>query len=223
MGEGYGFRTTVHYFRGEFDAAKTWAERAIQICEESGFVVWLAHARVMYGRVLAELGDAEAGVKEMRRGYQMWSQSGAVVTRPFYLAMQAEGLALAGRPTEAFGVLDHALELIEAHGERYYEAEIRRLYGKLLSDQDSSDDGAAEAEKWLLNALEVAQSRKLRSLALRTATSLAVLWLRTGRKGDAYRILERAAQAISEGSGTADLRHARRVLEEAAKGAVLQR
>ena len=101
MGEAYGFRTTVHYFRGEFDAAKTWAERAIQICEDSGFVVWLAHARVMYGRVLAELGDVETGVNEMQRGYQMWSQSGAVVTRPFYLAMQAEGLALAQVPSRS--------------------------------------------------------------------------------------------------------------------------
>ena len=82
---------------------------------------------------------------------------------------------------------------------------------------------ATTKPKWLLESLEVAQSRKLRSLALRAATSLALLWLRTGRKDDAYRILGPAVQAVSEGTGTADLRRARRVLDEVAAGAVLYR
>ena len=221
MGEAYGFRTTVHYFRGEFDAAKAWAESAIRICEDSGFVVWLAHARVMYGRVLAELGDPATGVDEMQRGFHMWSQSGAVVTRPFYLAMQAEGLALAGRSAEGINVLVRALELVEAHGERYYEAEIRRLRGLLLSGQESSANRVAEAESWLLDSIQVAQSRQLRSLALRAANDLAELWLRAGRKDDAYRLLEPAARAISGGLETADLRRALGLLGEAATGAVL--
>ena len=221
MGEAYGFRTTVHYFRGEFDAAKVWAESAIQICEDAGFVVWLAHARVMYGRILAELGDPASGVAEMQRGFHMWTQSGAVVTRPFYLAMQAEGLALAGRAVEGIDVLDRALALVEAHGERYYESEIRRLRGLLLLNEECSADRAAEAEKWLLDSIRVAQARQLRSLALRAANNLAELWLRVGRKGEAFRLLDPAARAVSGGIETADVRCAHGILREAAAGAVL--
>jgi class 3 adenylate cyclase/tetratricopeptide (TPR) repeat protein/ABC-type transport system involved in cytochrome c biogenesis ATPase subunit len=213
MGEACGFRTTVHYFRGEYRDALNWAKRAIDICEDAGFVVWLAHARVMYGRILAELDDASAGVAEMMRGYETWADSGAVVTRPFYLAMQAEGLELADRHSEALDVLRTALQLIDRHGERYYEPEIRRLHGRLLLGVESDasgpySHGAEEAERWFLSALSVARELQLRSLALRAATDLASLWLRSDRVEDARRLLGEARSEITGGAGTADLQRA---------------
>lgn len=216
MGEACGFRTTVHFFRGEFHEALAWAKRAIEICEDAGFVVWLAHALVMHGRVLSELGDPGAGLVEMRRGYEMWADSGAVVTRPFYLAMQAEALAHAGRFTEGLGVLAEALKLIDCHGERYYEPEIRRLQGRLLllNSGDSADRRADEAQKWLLSALRVAEELQLKSLALRTATDLAQLLESVGRSADAYRVLSTASSAISEGRETADVMRASKLMAQ---------
>ena len=108
IGEAYGFRASVQHFRGESDAALESAERAIEICEECGFVVWLAHARLMRGRVVAELGDTAAGIEEMRQAYELWSATGAVVTTPFYLALRAEGFALGGRPDEGLALLEDA-------------------------------------------------------------------------------------------------------------------
>jgi class 3 adenylate cyclase/tetratricopeptide (TPR) repeat protein len=214
IGEAYGFRASVQHFRGESHAALESAERAIEICEECGFVVWLAHARLMRGRVVAELGDTAVGIDEMRQAYELWSATGAVVTTPFYLALRAEGFALGGRPDEGLVLLEDALAIVNRCGERYYEAEIRRLFGQLILQSAASAglDRSAEAESWLREAQHCAQSRKLKSLALRCAITLADLWHSQRRHQDAIEVLEPAYQAIHEGAGTRDLVKARDLL-----------
>ena len=213
MGVAFGFRSTVHHFRGEFDEARVWAERAIDVCEDAGFVVWLAHAKVMHGRILAERGEPARGVAEMRLGYEMWADTGAVVTQPFYLAMQSEGLALARQFDEALAVVDRALEVVAKHGERYYEAEIRRLRGEFVLQAGGSAavNRRAEAEQWFLDALRVAQAQRLASLELRAALSLAAL---PGAQETALRTLESAVGKVHGGDSTLDWRRARRALRE---------
>ncbi|HUL67014.1 MAG TPA: AAA family ATPase [Burkholderiaceae bacterium] len=214
IGEAYGFRAAVQHFRGENEAALESAERAIEVCEESGFPVWLAHARLMHGRVVAELVDNATGIDEMRQAYDQWAATGAVATTPFYLALRAEGLALGGRPEEGLALLEQALAIVNRNGERYYEAEIRRLFGQLIlqSAARAGLDRSAEAESWLLGAQDCAQSRKLKSLTLRCAISLAELWLAQGRHPKAIAVLEPAYQSIGEGAGTRDLVRARGLL-----------
>jgi len=70
-------------------------------------------------------------------------------------------------------------------------------------------DRSAEAEASMRAALVRAQSRKLASLSLRAATSLADLWLAQGRHQQAIDVLEPACRAIQGGSGTRDLVNAR--------------
>ena len=214
VGEAYGFRAAIQHFRGENEAALQSAERAIEVCEDSGFVVWLAHARLMHGRVVAELGDRAAGIDEMRQAYDLWSGTGAVVTTPFYLALRAEGLALDGRADEGLALLEQALAIVNRGGERYYESEVRRLVGLLIMQGAAKAglDRSAEAELWLREAHDCAQSRKLRSLRLRCAISLAELWLSHGRRSEALEVLEPAYHSIREGAGTRDLVRARELL-----------
>lgn len=215
MAEAFGFRAAVHHFRGENGNARQDADDAIRICEDHGFAVWLAHARLMRGRVLAETGpDADSGVAEMRQAYRMWSATGAVVTTPFYLAMQSEGLALAGRPDEGLDLLEKAIAIVGKYQERYYEPEICRLLGelKLQSAAMRRQDRAAEAEQCYLRGLDLAKVTALRSLELRCATSLARLWGSRGRRREAVSVLQPALDWFVEGERTRDLDCARRVL-----------
>lgn len=214
MGEAHGFRTTVHYFRGEVDDGLRSARRAIEVCEDGGFMVWLAHARVMHGRLLAEAGDAAAGIEEMRRGYALWTRTGAVVTRAFYLAMQAEGLALDGRPDEGLLLLEDALGLVRRHGERYYQAEIERLCGELIlqSAARTGSERRDEARRWFGDALRSAHAQQLRGLALRCATSLAQLERNTHGAADALRILKTEHDTFTEGAQTRDVQRAAALL-----------
>jgi class 3 adenylate cyclase/tetratricopeptide (TPR) repeat protein len=214
VGEAYGFRAAVQHFRGENEAALQSAERAIEVCEDSGFVVWLAHARLMHGRIVAELGDRAAGIDEMRQAYDLWAGTGAVVTTPFYLALRAEGLSFDGQAGEGLALLDQALEVIGRSGERYYEAEVRRLYG-LLVLQDAAkrgQDRRVEAEQWLRGAYDCAQSLRARSLGLRCATSLAELWASGRKRAQAIDVLASACQSMEEGTGTRDVVKARALL-----------
>jgi predicted ATPase len=207
IGVAHGFRAAVLHFRGENRAALEAAERAIRVCEDNGFAVWLAHARVMRGRIAADLGDVAAGVEEMRQGYEAWADSGAVVTTPFYLTMRAEGHALDQHPENGLALLDQALAIVNRTGERYYEAEIRRLTGRLTlqSALRAGLDRSAEAEGWLLQARDCARARQLASLDLRAAMDLADLWRDQGRTGEALAVLAPACQAIEGGGGTRDV------------------
>ncbi|MBS0450632.1 MAG: AAA family ATPase [Proteobacteria bacterium] len=216
MGEAFGFRAAVQHFRGENEPALASANRAVEICEDGGFTVWLAHARVMRGRALAELGETESGVEEMRQGYELWAESGAVVTSPFYLTMRAEGQALCRRPEDGLVLLEQALAIVTRTGERYYEAEIRRLIGQLTLQSAVAGglDRAAEAQAWYQQALQCARSRELASLYLRAATSLAELWESQGQnKDEAIELIECACRSIQGGKGTRDLINAQARLQ----------
>ncbi|MDB5894474.1 MAG: hypothetical protein JWQ88_2005, partial [Rhodoferax sp.] len=211
-GEAYGFLAMVQYLRGEFDEALTNAAHARAICEEGGFAVWLAHAKLLHGRALVALGDVDAGNAEMAEGYAEWVATGAMVTRGFYLVLRAEGAAAAGRPEEGLALLRVAMDVVMRCGERYYEAEIRRLTGDLLLRQAEHEGAEArqaartEAQAWFASAWALAGEKGMASLSLRVATSQARL--------DPHRAPLRAAMdAVHGGRGTHDLLTAQALLE----------
>jgi class 3 adenylate cyclase/predicted ATPase len=214
MGEACGFAASVHRFRGDNATALKYAEQAMLICEDGGFAVWLAHAIITRGRLLCELGRHEEGLVQLSEGFAMWVGTGAVVTRPLYLAMHAEGLAFAGRPNEGIALLEQALDVIAKTGERYYAAEVNRLRGLLALQAAASEgrDASAEAEPWLRKALRLSQEQGKRSLALRSATALAQLWAGGNMSAQAIAVLESELAGFSEGFGTRDLRAARTLL-----------
>jgi predicted ATPase len=214
-GEAYGFLAMVQYFRGEFEGVQHSAARAIEICEEGGFAVWLAHARLLHGRARAALGEPEEGIAEMAEGYAEWVATGAMVTRGFYLVLRAEGLALAGRPGEGLALLRVAMDVVTRCGERYYEAEIRRLMGELILQHAlrTGRDADAEAQDWFAGALALAQEKRMASLSLRAAMSLAALWTQQQRPNEARLLLQSAYGAIEDGKHTHDMRMARALLQ----------
>ena len=209
LGEALGFLAVSHYFRGELADGLQAAERAVEVCESGGFAVWLAHAKVMQGRLMAGLGQPEAGLAAMAQGHAMWAATGAVVTLPFYLALQAEALALAGQTGLAQARVDQALALIDRHGERYYQPELLRLKGVLLLQAGAP---ASDAEPWLLRSLACAKTLQMQGLALKTAIALAGLHAGQGRLQEAIGGLQQALAPLSEGQGTQDQQQARALL-----------
>ncbi len=216
MGEAFAFCASVHLFRGEYQQALHCAQRARDICQEGGFAVWLSYAQLLHGRLVAELGDPEAGLAEMRQAYQQWISTGAVVTRPLYLSMQAEGLALAGRPDEGLTLLAQAFEMVCHYQEHYHEAEVRRLTGELILQSAAlhGQDRNLEAQQWLLGALEFARNHQHSAAALRSATSLGQLWSTQNRPQDAWHILKIEYDGVTEGFYTRDVQAAGALLEQ---------
>jgi len=194
LGEAHGLKAMLHCYRRDYLDTLECAQRAIHVCESSGFAVWLAHARIMHGWAVAHLGNPKAGLAEMAAGYAQWTSTGAVVTCAFYLGVQAEALALAGEPVQGLALLDQALAIATGCGERYFEAELCRLQGELLlhHKNDSKEANQDKAQDWFLRSIKVAQELGLSAFEARAAQSLATLWQSQGRLAEAQALLTSA-------------------------------
>jgi predicted ATPase len=203
------YAVSIQLLRGETEAALARADACAQVCEEHGFPVWLAITRCMRGYLHCELGRFDPGLREMREGHAQWLATGAVVSQPLYLALQIQGLMLAGEVNEAAARADEGLALIGRYGERQLEAELARLRGEIALRRGD----AAGGEAWLKRAYALALRRHRLGFALRSATALAGHWAATGRRESARRLLVPLAARWHEGRGTRDLRTASALIE----------
>jgi predicted ATPase len=172
----------------------------------------LATGTILRGWALAEQGQGEEGMAQMRQGLAARHATGAEADRPYLLALLAEGYGKAGRTMEGLHVLAEALAVMDAIRERYYEAELYRPKGAFLLRHAAEQD--AEAEACFHQALEVARRRQAKSLELRAAMSLARLWQSQGKREDARQLLAEIYGWFTEGFDTADLQEAKALLEE---------
>jgi predicted ATPase len=122
--------------------------------------------------------------------------------------------------------------VVEATGDRFYEAELHRLRGELLLRQEAGEgqpspgepatarphdpdlSGLSRAEVCFRRALEVAWRQGAKSLELRAALSLARLLRDRGERAEGRRLLAATFGWFTEGWDTPDLREARAFLED---------
>lgn len=214
IAEAMAFAINVHHYRGETAEALDCAQRCVKFCGEHRFPVWMAHALVMRGRLLCETGSVEEGLDDMAAGNDMWERTKAIVTRPLYLAMHAEGWAIQGQPERGLGLLEQAMQLVQGNGERYYEAELHRLTARLtLASADKFSGVEEDAERSLLAALALAHAQHKRGFELRSGIDLARLWSGRGEHERAHCLLKPLLDGWTEGLLTRDLRLAREVLQ----------
>ena len=133
----------LHQCRREGQAAQERAEAAMTLSTEQGFPVWLAMGTIKRGWALAEQGQGEEGIAQLRQGLAASRATGAEVARPHYLALLAEAYGRAGQAEEGLSALAEALALVDKTGERHYEAELYRLKGELLLNAERmANEGA---------------------------------------------------------------------------------
>src|SRR5262249_17433377 len=181
------------------------------------------------GWALAEQGQGEDGLTQIRQGQAARRVVGAKLGRSHSLALQAEMYGKVGQAEEGLILLTDALVV----GERHYEAELYRLKGQLTLQQKSrvgnthhaGTVGAAEtvggahpteeeAEACFLKAIEIARKQQAKSLELRAVMSLSRLWQQQGKKEEARQMLAEIYGWFTEGFDTRDLQEAKALLEE---------
>jgi predicted ATPase len=121
----------------------------------------------------------------------------------------AQGLAMVGRHDEALRTIDQAIAQVMRHGELSLP-ELQRIRGELL--EKVADEPGAETA--FSRAIELADRQSALSWRLRASTSLARLQLRQGRREEARKGLAETYSRFSEGFDTADLKAAKRLLNE---------
>jgi class 3 adenylate cyclase/predicted ATPase len=189
------------------------AEELLALSTEHGFPLHLGWATAFRGWSLAGLGQPREGLTLLAQGLETLRATGTFAGTPLVLIMFGETCAALGQRVEALNCFAEAARIIETTEERYHEAELHRLRGDVLY----ATGDPAEAERSYDRALEVARRQSAKLFELRASTSLARLWCKQGRRGDARELLAAIYGWFTEGFGTPVLDEAKALLEELAR------
>jgi len=208
--------SVIHAGRGEGGLALRCADEVIHVATAQGFQLLLAYGICWRGVALVVNGDVEQGITTLREGLALVRNTGSETAQTYWLMMLSAGYQSLGRAEEGLAIIAEALDVIERTGERIAEAELYRLKGELVLSRGDQVSSLAqdEAEKYLLRAIDVAHAQGARSWELSASTSLARLFIKQGRRDEAYAILKQIYDSFSEGFGTILLKQAKVVLDE---------
>ena len=201
----------IHRLLGDRSAAMELAERELSLAKESGSPSALSYGVFHHGWSLAEEGQVEAGLTEMRGALAAIEATG-VVGNTWMVATMAESYLKIGQAQEGLRMLAPALALAERAGDRLFEAELHRLKGEMLLIGD--EGAAAKGTQCFRNAIEVAQRQSAKTWELRATTSLARLLAKQGKRDEARAMLAEIYNWFTEGFDTADLKDAKALLDE---------
>ena len=171
---------------------------------------------LQYGWVLAEQGQHEQSIQQIRQGLTALRAIGQKVTLSFFVTLLAGVYETVGHAEKGLTMLADAIEHVNQTGERWYEAEVYRVQGQLLLQQ--SPDNAVDAETCFHQAISIAQNQSAKSWELRASTSLARLWQSQRKRDEARELLGGVYGWFTEGFDTADLIDAKALLVELEEG-----
>jgi tetratricopeptide (TPR) repeat protein len=198
----------LHVMLKEPEQAALLAAQAVATAAEHGFrdIGWLA--RMPHGWAQAQLGHPDEGVSLIREALSAGRANGSLVFVPTSLTWLAEAQALGGALAESLQTLEEALTVNPP--ERFYRPETLRVRGDIRRQQ--GEEKLAEAD--FRDAIALARQMSAKAWELRAATSLARLWRDRGKRAEARDLLAPVYGWFTEGFDTADLKHAKALLDE---------
>ena len=200
---------TIHRLRREPLAVREMTKALLEVAQGHGFPLFAAVGAIDDGWALAA-EDPRAGIERIRQGVAMCGACDLDLLMSGAHAALAEAWGRMGEPGAGLSAIAEGMALAEQTGEEQWVAEFHRLQGELLTLAGSD---AEQVEASFQRALQVSRRQQARSLELRAAVSLARLWQRQGRLGEARQLLEPLYAWFTEGFDTADLVDARTLLE----------
>jgi adenylate cyclase len=203
----------VSQVRRDVLSVREHAEAAVVLSSAQGFPLWMATGTTLRGWALAEQGQVEEGIAQIRQCLDTSRATGAKLGRSHFLSLLAEAHGKVGQAEEGLSALTEAFTLVDKSGERFYEAELYRLKGELVL-QSEVWRRELEAKTCFQKAIEIAHKQQAKSLELRAATSLARLWQSQGKRDEARELLAPVYNWFTEGFDTADLQDAKALLDK---------
>jgi adenylate cyclase len=189
-------------------AAKLSAQ-AVEICSEFDIPYWRDWAGVVAAWGQVEKEGPDAGTTAVRNAYEIYSGLGSNFCLSFFSSLLAERLAGAGELEEGLEAARRALDIAEATGERWWQAETYRIHGRLLVASSLTDDAAHYYD----SGLTLARRQGSSTLALRCAIDLCLLWQSQGRETNTREFLTQLLASFDGAFVTPEVEDARDLLE----------
>lgn len=204
--------SAVRLLRGEPRDSLEHADRSLALSNEHRINLYALYSRFGRGCALSQMGEVQRAMSEIRSGIEEARRSNLGYLRAFMLGCLAAAQAEAGDTEAGLSTIDEAFKHINDNAGRAWEAEARRLRGDILLM--ARPQAIEEAERVYQDAIAAARRQRARSWELRATTSLARLLRTQGKNDEARRILAPVYGWFTEGLDTADLRQAKRLLDE---------
>jgi hypothetical protein len=195
---------------GDLSAAEQYLDSFISRAESQYFGPYLDLGRGLKGELAIRRGEVKAGIEMLQNCLEkIHAARYERFTTRLHIVL-ARGLAASGQFVEGVTLIDETIQLIEAKGDTSYVPELLRLKGSILLAMPKPR--IEDAEMCFMQSLELSRAHGSRAWELRTATDLAALWAGQGRSEDARALLLPVFEQFTEGSETADLKAAERLL-----------
>ena len=191
----------------DIEGTRDYANEAMIIASEHGFLHWKQQATILHGWALSELGAIDEGLSQMRTGLEGYEAMDSWLASCWFRSLIAGAYVKAGLPDAALRGLDGAAAIARRTGDHFFLAELYRMQGEIIFNEGGRKS-ATDAENLFLKSLDIAQEQNALSWELRTATSLARLWQAVGRRAQAADLLLPTLRQFNEGPSTPDMREA---------------
>ena len=184
--------------------------KSVALAEAKGALVFKALGMLAQGYSFALTGKAADAIQVIASSITALRTTGAALWVPLSLSYLARSYAELGQYDDAWRCIGEAMTAVETTKEKWWEAEVHRVAGKIALKSPEPD--AAKAQAYFERALAVAREQQAKSWELRAAMSLARLWRDQGKPDEARDLLAPVYGWFTEGFDTLDLKEAKALL-----------
>jgi predicted ATPase len=146
------------------------ASELIELSTRQNLAHFLPFGGTLRGWALAVSGSTAEGIAWIESGIRQYQATGSMVLVPYWLAIKAKALHLAGRTSEALQGIKDAESLSEGSGELWWRAELHRLRSVFLMAMGAED---TQIEASFCEAIRIAKEQKSVSLEKRAEATYA--------------------------------------------------
>jgi predicted ATPase/DNA-binding winged helix-turn-helix (wHTH) protein len=198
---------------GDLASTERYAAELIAQAEELSADLYRTHGLAIRAVLLAKRGDPISGLDLLRPQADVFRNAKYHFFHMAFGADLAEILGQAGQVEQGLATVHEAIESINSSGAFSTMPELLRVKGELEFTHLGLEVATA-VERTLKQSLDCARQQGALSWELRTAISLARLKERQGQRDEAFAVLASVYERFQEGFETADLQHAKMLLDD---------
>jgi predicted ATPase/DNA-binding winged helix-turn-helix (wHTH) protein len=201
---------SIFLWSGDLETAEAHIDRLVSLSESNSLAPYLAVGHGFRAEAAIRRGDAQSGVESLQSHLEkLHAMPYELLSTSLKIAL-VQGLATLGRMAEAMRLIDETIRSVSVNGDACYAPELLRVKGGLLLSMP--EPSRSDAETCFVRSLELSRRQGARAWELRAAVDLATLWAHEERIKSARALLQPVFDRFEEGSNTADLRAAERLL-----------